>query len=208
MANISKINSIDNYIYIYHLPQQNSYNGEGTFVIIPQYPDSIQDAMRSSFEQTNALSRSAPVFSYTNSGPRVMGISLNLHRDMMDDINYNVSNMKVEIGDDYVDTMVKQLQAIALPRYDSSNKAVQPPMIAIRFGNEIFIKGVVIGDVTVVYSKPLINVGTASQPVLKYANIQVSFTVYEIDPYQASDVAEVGSFRGLTRTFKEGFYTH
>ena len=35
-----------------------------------------------------------------------------------------------------------------------------------------------------------------------------SFKVYEIDPYQASDVAELGSFRALTRTFKEGFYTH
>ena len=64
---------------------------------------------------------------------------------MMHELNYGVSNLQVQIGDDYVDTLINKLQAAALPNYDYGNKMVNPPMVAIRFGNEIFIKGVVTG---------------------------------------------------------------
>jgi hypothetical protein len=36
-----------------------------------------------------------------------------------------------------------------LPKYDYGNKMINPPMVAVRFGNEFFIKGVVQGGVTV-----------------------------------------------------------
>ena len=194
-------NFLNNYIYIYHLIS-NEGTGEGTFLLLPQFPEQIQDSMSSNFQETNALARSAPVFSYTNSGPRQVQITLNLHRDMMDDINLNISNMeKFDIADDYVDTLIKSLQSISVPRYEASNKAVQPPMIAIRFGDEIFIKGIVNGDISVTYTKPLINVGTISNPRFKYAQVEVSFNVTEIDPYDASTIALQGSFRGITSTF-------
>ena len=195
MANYAgrTFNLIDNYIYLFHTDE---------FVLIPTYPDSIQDSMRSSFSETNALSRSAPVFSYSNSGPRRVQVSLNLHRDMMEAMNYNTSNLVIEdLDDDYVDTLIKKLQSIALPKYSVTSKSVQPPMVAIRFGNEIFIKGVVNDTITVTYEKPILDNN-------KYAQVTISFTVSEIDPYDAESVQEQGSFRGLTRPFKNGIYTN
>lgn len=186
-------NLIDNYIYLFHTDE---------YILIPTYPDSIQDSMRSSFSETNALSRSAPVFSYSNSGPRKVQVSLNLHRDMMEAINYNSSNMIIEdLDDDYVDTLIKKLQSIVLPKYTATSKSVIPPMIAVRFGNEIFIKGVVNDTLSVTYDKPILENN-------KYAQVSISFVVSEIDPYDAESVQEQGSFRGLTRTFKNGVYAN
>ena len=162
-------------------------------MVIPTYPDSVSDSMSSTFQQTNALGRSAPVFSYSNSGPRVVQIQLTLHRDMMDEVNYNVSDIPVEIGDDYIDTLIKCLQATALPSYRASAKSIEPPMVAIRLGNEIFIKGVVVGNVGVIYNKPILEND-------KYAIANISFSVYEVNPYDAETVAKEGSFRGLTST--------
>lgn len=191
MSTVKYMNLPDNYIYISHL------GDDGEYFIIPVYPDSIQDTMDSTFAQQNALSRSAPVFTYSNSGPRSVQITLPMHRDMMDDFNTGVSNAVVEIGDDYVDTLIKALQAIAVPKYDVTNKAVEPPTVAIRFGNEVFIRGVVSGGISVTYTKPLLSNN-------KYSQLSVQFTVYEVDPYDASSVAKNGSFRGVTRTLKHG----
>jgi hypothetical protein len=184
-----KINLINNYIYLYHTEE---------FLILPLYPETITDSMQSTFSSTNALSRSAPIFSYSNSGPRTIQISLNLHRDMLDGVNIDTSNMKIEdINDDYVDTLIKKLQSIALPRYLVGSKTVVPPMVAIRFGDEIFIKGVVTGGVTVVYGKPIIIVNDNES---KYAQVTISFSVSEVDPYDADSVGRLGGFRGLTKT--------
>lgn len=179
---------IDNYIYLYHTD---------TWIYLPVYPDQIQDSMKVSFQETNALSRTAPVLSYNNSGPRTVQINLSLHRDMFDEANMNYSNLRVEIGDDYVDTMIKQLQSIALPRYQATSKSVVPPMVAVRFGDEIFVKGVVNSQISVTYKKPILSNG-------KYAAVDVAFTVTETDPYDADSVSQAGSFRGITRTFKNG----
>ena len=73
----------------------------------------------------------------------------------MTQLNYGVSNVNLDIGDDYVDVIIRKLQAIALPKYDYGTKLVNPPMIAVRFGNEFFIKGVVNGGVNVSGSLPL-----------------------------------------------------
>lgn len=189
-SDISKFKFIDNYIYLYHIDK---------FIILPTWPESIQDSLSSTFAQSNPLARSAPIFSYTNSGPRTVQVSLSLHREMMSQINYGVSNINVEIDDDYVDTLVKQIQAIALPAYASPAKMVNPPLIAVRFGNEIFIKGVVQGGISITYSGPILDNN-------KYAQIQISFTVSEIDPYDAESISKYGSFRGLNKTLERTLY--
>ena len=180
----------DCYIFIYHLGENN----EGEFLLLPSIPDEVSDSLGSTFNETNALSRSAPIFSFSNSGPRSIKVQLHLHRDMMKQINYNNSNFKIEdIGDDYVDSLIKKIQAIALPNYNASSKSVVPPMIALRLGNEVFIKGVVNSGVTVSYTGPILS-------NRKYAEVTISFNVYEVDPYDANTVAQDGSFRGITRT--------
>lgn len=193
MPSLDKFDLITNYIYLYHIDK---------FIVLPTYPETIQDTLNSTFQQTNALARSAPIFTYSNSGPRSMQITLNLHRDLMTQINYGVSNInlnEVDIGDDYVDTMIKQLQAIALPAYATAEKMVNPPMVALRFGNEIYIKGVVTSGITVTYGLPLL----AND---KYASVSVSFSVSEVDPYDANSVMVNGSFRGLNKTLERRLF--
>lgn len=186
----------NNYIYLYHTDE---------FLPIPIFPDQIMDQMQSTFSQQNALSRTAPVFSYSNSGPRQIQVSLSLHRDMLYGMNalINRAGVEMELGDDYIDTLIKKIQAIALPRYNGENKEVIPPMIAVRFGDEVFIKGVVTGGVTVEYHAPIIQNldGTGA----KYAQVNIAFNVYEVDPYDADSVSQLGSFRGLTRTMTEAY---
>jgi len=198
------IKIIPNYIYFYHLDE---------FCVLPLYPDTITDTMGSKFAQTNALSRSAPVFSYIQSGPRSVSLSFKLHRDLMNDLNRDVSNIKPNVvdfsKDDYIDTLVKYLQSIALPSYKNyagGSRSVIPPMVAVRFGNEVFIKGVVTSDISVTYNKPIMADG-------KYAQVDISFSISEVDPYDAEYVAgkydngEGGSFRGLFDSrFKGGLY--
>ena len=178
---------ITNYIYLYHTDK---------FIIIPEYPESITDNMGSTFNQTTALSRSAPVFTYANSGPRSVTFSLELHRDMVNDLNITAGNTNLKSNvvsqtDDYVDILIKELQSIALPRYNVNNRAVIPPRVAVRFGNELFISGVVNSAIQCTYSKPILSNG-------KYAKVSIGFTISEYDPYDATLVSQLGSFRGIT----------
>ena len=184
---------IQNYLYMYHIDK---------FVLLPTYPETVQDSLSAAFASTNPLSRSAPIYSYSYSGPRQVQVSLNLHRDMMQQLNYGVSNInlnEVDIGDDYIDTMVKQLQAIALPRYSGDTKMVNPPLIALRFGNEIYIKGVVTSGISITYSGPILSNN-------KYAVVDISFTVSEITPYDAESILSLGSFRGISKTLERRIY--
>lgn len=178
---------VTNYIYLYHTDK---------FIIIPEYPETIMDNMTSSFNQTTALSRSAPVFTYAYSGPRVVNFTLELHRDMVNDLNITAGNTNLKSNvvsqtDDYVDILIKELQSIALPRYNVNNRAVIPPRVAVRFGNELFISGVVTSTISCVYNKPILSNG-------KYAKVSIGFTVSEYDPYDATLVSQLGSFRGIT----------
>ena len=127
-----------------------------------------------------------------------MQITLDLHRDLMDNVNIEASNVEVELGDDYIDTLIKKLQSIAVPKYNLNNKAVEPPLVALRFSNEVFIKGVVTGGVTVTFLKPILNNG-------KYSKVSIAFQVYEVDPYDATTISKNGSFRGVTRGLRSGF---
>ena len=181
---------IDNYIYLFHTNE---------WLILPQYPDSIQDKLQSTFSSQNALARTAPIYAYSNSGPRTVQISLDLHRDMLNEVNKDVSNLRVEIGDDYIDTLLKRIQSIALPKYVATSKTINPPMVAVRFGNDIFIKGIVNGGVSIQYKKPILENN-------KYAQASITFDVYETTPYDAESVAQLGSFRGITQQFKDGVY--
>ena len=144
---------IDNYIYLYHTK---------TLVVIPTYPEQLQDSMEVEFSSAHPLSRSAPIFSYVKSGPRSVQVSLSLHRDMLNEINIAESKLNVkELAEaDYVDVLINNLQSMALPRYAAAEKMVDPPLIAVRFGNQLFIKGVVTSGITVTYKKPILSSGS------------------------------------------------
>ena len=165
----------DNYLYISHLDE------EFQFWQLPCTPETISDSMASTFNETSALGRSAPVFTYSKSGPRTVQISLKFHRDMMDALNAGTSNVALKLGEDYVDSLIKALQSIAVPKYNLSNKAVEPPLVALRLSQEVFIKGVVTSAIGLEYALPILSNG-------KYAQVSLSFTVSEVDPYDATTV--------------------
>lgn len=153
--------------------------------------------MQSNFQPTNALGRTAPVYTFSNAGPRTVQIQIALHRDIMDDINIGISNSKLGEGEDYVDNLLRALQAIALPKYNLQNKAVEPPIVALRLGNEIFIKGIVSSAIGLEFSKPILSNG-------KYAQVKLSLQISEVDPYDSTTVYKNGGFRGVVQSLKKG----
>jgi hypothetical protein len=178
----------DCYLYISHLDEDFQYWQ------LPGYPNEVSDDMQSNFVATTALGRSAPVYTFSNAGPRSVQIRLEFHRDMFEDMPSNVTPRD---GEDKAESFIHALQAIAVPKYNLSNKAIEPPIVAVRLGREVFIKGVVTSSIGVTYAKPiLVNE--------KYAVISVSFTISEVDPYDATTVFQNGSFRGLTATLRQG----
>lgn len=180
----------DCYIYISHLDEDFKYWQ------LPGYPDEVSDRMGSTFLENTALGRSAPVYTFSNAGPRTINISLSFHRDMLEEMPSNVTPRD---GEDKAESFIHALQAIAVPKYNLSNKAIEPPLVAVRLGREVFIKGVVSGGVNVTFAKPiLVNE--------KYAIIKVDFTISEVDPYDATTVFQNGSFRGLTATLRAGMH--
>ena len=181
----------DNYLYISHLDEDLQY------WVIPTYPDTISDSMSSTFQATNALGRSAPVYTFSNAGPRTVQVALNLHRDMMDDVNVGVSNVKLANGEDYIDNLINALRAIVVPKYNVSNKAVEPPLLALRLGEEIFIKGVLSANIGLSFQKPILSNN-------KYAQVSLTLVISEVDPYDATEVYESGGFRGIVKTLKNG----
>lgn len=178
----------DCYIYISHLDEGHQYWQ------LPGYPDEVTDSMASAFTPNTALGRSAPVYTFSNSGPRSIAIKIRFHRDMFEDMPSNVIPRE---GEDKAESFIHALQAIAVPKYNLSNKAIEPPLVAIRLGREVFIKGIVSGGVSVTFGKPiLVNE--------KYATIEVGFTISEVDPYDSTTVYKNGSFRGMTATMRKG----
>lgn len=190
MANNDIFNRVlpDCYLYISHLDEGYQYWQ------LPGYPDEITDQMNSTFAETTALGRSAPVYTFSNAGPRSIRISLNFHRDMFEEMPSNVTPLD---GEDKAESFIHALQAIAVPKYNLSNKAIEPPLVAIRLGREVFIKGIVSGGISVTFGKPiLVNE--------KYATVKIDFTISEVDPYDSTTVFQNGSFRGLTATLRQG----
>lgn len=188
MANKQQLVETGSYIYLYHIDE---------FIKLPVYPESIVDTLQSTFAQQSALSRSAPVFTYSNSGPRSISFQFQFHRNLLDEVNIGgLGYATLEVGEDWTDALIRKLQAAALPVYRSGDKSVIPPMVAIRIGagEDIFIKGVINGGVSVSYAPPLLKDG-------RYALISIGFTVYETEPYDAETVAKLGSFRGISQAF-------
>ena len=65
---------------------------------------------------------------------------------------------------------------------------VDPPLVACRFGNDIYIKGIINGAVGISYQPPILKNN-------KIAKIGISFSVTEVDAYDAIMVSQIGSYR-------------
>ena len=152
--------------------------------------------MSSTYTPNTALGRSAPVYTFSNAGPREVQIEITLHRDLMDETNYSNGSVNLLLGEDYVDALIRALQAAAVPKYNITNKAVEPPLIAIKIAEQVFVKGVLTSGIGITYSKPILDNN-------KYAGVSLSITVSEVDPYDAETIFKNGSYRGEVNTFRE-----
>ena len=166
---------ITNYIYLYHT---------NTFIFLPGYPDNMTDSSSATFNSNQPLGRSAPIFSYSHSGPRSVNFQFELHREMLDQFNGYTPGQSV----DTVDKLIREIQAAVLPNYAASEKMVDPPLVACRVGADMYIKGVVNGSVSVGYSGPILYND-------KYAVVTLNFPITEVDPYDAQVVQRIGSYR-------------
>lgn len=189
----SPIKLIENYIYFYHLDK---------FCLIPQYPVQITDSNSASFEQTNILGRSSPLYSYSHSGPRTVGFTLTLHRDMLTDVSITKNNFGFEPGQQYqiVEELINTLQASVLPKYEDATKMVNPPIVAVRFGDNVYIKGVITGGISTTYSGPIVEYGEGDERKSLYSIVSINLTISEYDPYDAEQIRTLGSYRGLDTT--------
>lgn len=175
---------IDNYIYLYHT---------NTLLMLPGYPTTLTDNSSIQYSTDFPLGRSAPTYSYSYSGPRSIQITLDMHREYMNQINYSNPHY-LEVGDDYVDLLVKEIQAACIPNYGASEKLVDPPIVALKIGDEIYIKGVISGTIGVTYGLPILNYHGKD----KYAQVSIGFTVSETTPYDAETILQIGSFRAVS----------
>ena len=165
----------DNYIILHHT---------GKSYVIPVDPDSIADQMSASFATNFPLSRSAPIYSYQNSGPRSVQVSFTLHRDLCNEFNPNSTDM--------VEELINNLEALVLPDYNSANKVVNPPVVTLKIRDEITIKGVVT-SVGKSFNLPLLNYGGE----FKYAVVNLNFSVSEVQPQSASILPSIKGGRRL-----------
>lgn len=163
----------ENWVYFHHTGQ--SY-------IIPVDPESIQDQMGASFASSSPLSRSAPIYSYQNSGPRTVQVAFTLHRDLCQEFNPGSSDM--------VEELINNLEGMVLPEYEAANKIVNPPVVSLKIRDEIFIKGIVT-SVGKTFNLPLLNYGGK----YKYALVNLNFSVQEVTPYNASILSQIGGGR-------------
>ena len=197
------LEKIEAYIYIYHMNLK--FN-------LPVVPDSIQDTLPISFNQEPVLARSAPQITFGSAGPRTLQVNLKFHRQMfclenpevvdgikvikvLDPVTGTMINTPLK---DAADLLIDALVSISLPKYTDSTKAIVPPSVLIRFGNESCIRGVPSG-----FSK------TASGVWLKngkLSEVLLNFTMTEIEPYSAQYAAANGTMRGVTTNLQRGIY--
>lgn len=94
------------------------------------------------------------------------------------------------VDDDYCDVAIRLLQSCAYPTFNNETKQINPPVVAVKLGNDVFIKGVIDGTVGVNYTSPGLRNG-------KYAMVSLTLTVKEVEPFDAGITAAFGSFRGM-----------
>lgn len=187
------VNKIESYIYIYHL---------GLKFNLPTLPESLTDNMPIDFSAQPVLARSAPQISWSSAGPRTTQVSVPIHRQIFALENDFKSFLPLTSLQGYgidpdavskydaADLLINALISLSLPRYSDAEKAITPPSVLVRYGNEFCIRGVPSG-VTKTSSGPWLKSG-------KMAVVTLQFTVTEVEPYSAEYALQAGTLRGIS----------
>lgn len=176
----------DNYIIAHHITVN-----QGTLVLpksyrIPGYPQQVSDSMSATYQNVEILARSAPIYSWARSGPRTLTFQLSVHKDMdWEGSGYDLT----KVGD--ISELMEEYQALTLPNYEDAYR-VEAPKLTIRIGNSIRITGIP-QEISFTAALPL-------DPYGSYMAGTFSFTINEINPYEAKEVVtSLHNARGLSR---------
>lgn len=97
-------------------------------------------------------------------------------------------------AEDALDYMINAIQALAYPKYLDGVKAIIPPSLLVRLGNEYAIRGVPV-QVSKSSSGPWLKNG-------KQAEVHLSLQIQETTPYSAQYVATNGGLREISTTLE------
>lgn len=187
------VGKIEAYVYIYHL---------GLKFNLPALPESLSDTMPIDFSSQPVLARSAPQISWSSAGPRTTQISIPIHRQIfalendfktflpLDALKQYGADPEAITKYDAADLLINALVSLSLPRYSDAEKAITPPSVLVRYGNEFCVRGV-----------PSNVLKTSSGPWLKsgkMAMVNIQFTVTETEPYSAEYALQAGTLRGVS----------
>ena len=187
------VGKIDSYIYIYHL---------GLKFNLPTLPESLTDNMPIDFSTQPVLARSAPQISWSGAGPRTTQVNIPIHRHIFAMENDFKSFLPLDALQQYgvdpesikkydaADLLINALISLSLPRYSDAEKAITPPSVLVRHGNEFCIRGVP-SSVTKTSTGPWLKSG-------KMAMVALQFTVTEVEPYSAEYALQAGALRGVS----------
>ena len=162
---------------------------------LPLTPGQVSVSNTANYAQQTILSRSAPVYSYVASGPRQLNVTLKVHREMMDDMDYSsysinstdyksLSTVKEERGS--LEVLTECLELAVVPTYTDSTIVI-PPKVTLKIEN-IKVTGVV-RSVQTVYELPVVDG--------RYQVVSQTLSIDEIDPYDSASILRLGGYRGL-----------
>jgi LysM repeat protein len=142
-------------------------NGAG--YAIPCYPTSLSDSYSVSFNSSNMFTSTEPYFVFHNSGPRSVSVNFQFHREMR-----GIDN------DGYIDSIISAVEAACYP----VNDGWMGSEIILIVGAEIYIRGILGGNVGVSYSGPIIDG--------RHNVIDLSFSINEVTGENLSFAGKLG----------------
>ena len=129
----------------------------GEVLNMPCYPKNLSDSVNSSFSSDSLFTSTEPYVVFSNSGPRQVSVSFQLHREMR---GYD--------NDTYIDNIVNTIQAACYPISDG----VMGVEVRLIIGKDIYIRGIINGSVNISYSGPIIDG--------KYNIVDIGFSIQEV----------------------------
>lgn len=92
---------------------------------LPCYPEELSDSQSANWSESNIIGRSSPISAYTSTGYRQVSFSIELHRELCDDLRLG-ENSSLE----QVERVVRRS---VYPSY-ASGRGVAPPITTVKIG--------------------------------------------------------------------------
>ena len=161
-------------------------------VYFPCFPESVSDSNSSNFSEMHPIGRSEPFQIYQNSGPREVGVSFTMHKEMchitpIEKIVHAVTAATYPLGRRMAATSINS------PSVDGIDIV---PRVTLVIGREITITGIIKGSVSVKWYGPI-------NAYNRYNMADLDFTVTECtgNPKTAENIANWDGIYSMTEDY-------